>query len=99
MLKTSFLFAATLTGFLFFSSLFSNAQTNDLIDLEFGTIDRFDVATWNIEWFPKNGETTIEYVVEIIEELELDVIAIQEIDEPEQFEYLLSLLQGYDGHY
>lgn len=98
-MKTPFLFAAALTGFLFLGSLFSNAQTNDLIDLEFGTINHFDVATWNIEWFPKNGETTIEYVVEIIEELELDVIAIQEIDEPEQFEYLLSLLQGYDGHY
>ncbi|HKK40262.1 MAG TPA: T9SS type A sorting domain-containing protein [Cryomorphaceae bacterium] len=96
---TSFIRVASL----FFSlSLFTfnvSAQTNDLIDLEFGAVNHFDVATWNIEWFPKNGETTIEYVVEIIEELELDVIAIQEIDEPEQFEYLLSLLQGYDGHY
>lgn len=91
---------------LFFLSLFLitsftnlNAQSNDLIDLEFGTLDHFDVATWNIEWFPKDGENTIDYVVEIIEELELDVIAIQEIDEPEQFENLLSLLQGYDGFY
>jgi endonuclease/exonuclease/phosphatase family metal-dependent hydrolase len=91
--------AASLISLLFFSCFISNAQTNDLIDLEFGTVNHFDVATWNIEWFPKNGETTIEYVVEIIEELELDVIAIQEIDEPEEFEYLLSLLQGYDGYY
>ncbi|MCZ4408487.1 T9SS type A sorting domain-containing protein [Cryomorphaceae bacterium 1068] len=96
---TTMIRAASLSFFLFFTCFISNAQSNDLIDLEFGTVNHFDVATWNIEWFPKNGETTIEYVVEIIEELELDVIAIQEIDEPEQFEYLLSLLQGYDGYY
>ncbi len=96
---TSIFRAVSLSFCLFFIGLISNAQTNYLIDLEFGTVNHFDVATWNIEWFPKNGETTIEYVVEIIEELELDVIAIQEIDEPEQFEYLLSLLQGYDGFY
>jgi endonuclease/exonuclease/phosphatase family metal-dependent hydrolase len=96
---TSIIRAVSFSFCLFFTGLISNAQTNDLIDLEFGTPDHFDIATWNIEWFPKNGETTIEYVVEIIEELELDVIAIQEIDEPEQFEYLLSLLQGYDGYY
>ncbi|MGB6035705.1 MAG: endonuclease/exonuclease/phosphatase family protein [Cryomorphaceae bacterium] len=96
---TSIIRAASLSFCLFFAALISNAQTNDLIDLEFGTIDHFDIATWNIEWFPKNEETTIDYVVEIIEELELDVIAIQEIDDPAEFEYLLSLLQGYDGHY
>jgi len=96
---TSTIRAAFLCLCLCFIGLYSNAQSNDLIDLEFGTLDHFDVATWNIEWFPKNGETTIEYVAEIIEELELDVIAIQEIDQPEEFEYLLSLLQGYDGHY
>lgn len=67
--------------------------------MEFGTVNNFDVATWNIQFFPKSGETTVEYVVEIIEEMELDVIAIQEIDDAEQFDYLLSLLQGYDGFY
>jgi endonuclease/exonuclease/phosphatase family metal-dependent hydrolase len=75
------------------------AQSNDLADLEFGTPTNFDVATWNIEFFPKEGQETIDYVIEIIEEMELDVIAIQEIDDENQFEELLDLLQGYEGFY
>lgn len=74
-------------------------QVQDLSDLEFGTPETFDVATWNIEWFPKEGNTTIEYVIDLIEEMELDVIAIQEIDQPSQFESLLDQLPGYDGFY
>jgi endonuclease/exonuclease/phosphatase family metal-dependent hydrolase len=98
-LKTSFIRAVSLSFCLFIASFILNGQSNDLIDLEFGTVNNFDVATWNIQFFPKSGETTVEYVVEIIEEMELDVIAIQEIDDAEQFDYLLSLLQGYDGFY
>lgn len=98
-MKISIYRAAYLTISLFFYSFLSNAQSNDLIDLEFGTLDNFDVATWNIRFFPTNGQTTIDYVVEIIEEMELDVIAIQEIDDADQFDQLLSQLQGYDGFY
>ena len=31
------------------------------------------------KWFPKNDETTVEYVIDIINSLELDIIAIQEL--------------------
>ena len=96
---TSIIRAACLCCCLCFIGLISNAQSNDLIDLEFGTLDNFDVATWNIRFFPTNGQTTIDYVAEIIEELELDVIAIQEIDDSDEFDQLLSQLQGYDGFY
>jgi endonuclease/exonuclease/phosphatase family metal-dependent hydrolase len=89
-------FRAVVLSFLF-APLFTPAQTNDLIDLEFGTPQTFDVATWNIEWFPKNGEITIDYVAQIVEELQLDVIAIQEIDSDEEFQNLLNLLEDYDG--
>ncbi|MCH2215687.1 MAG: endonuclease/exonuclease/phosphatase family protein [Flavobacteriales bacterium] len=79
--------------------LSTSAQTEDLINLEFGTLENFDVATWNIEFFPKDGQNTIDYMVELVEELELDVIAIQEIDNAERFQDLIDLLQGYDGFY
>ena len=49
-------------------------------DLSFGTNDTFDIMTWNIEQFPKNGQTTVNYVSEIIQNLEMDIIAIQEVD-------------------
>ena len=77
----------------------TSAQTDDLIYLEFGTLDNFDVATWNVKFFPIDGQNTIEYMVELVEELELDVIAIQEIDDTDRFQDLIDLLQGYDGIY
>ncbi len=77
----------------------SFSQSNDLIDLEFGTLETFDVATWNIEWFPKNGFTTINYVAQILDEMELDVIAIQEIDSDADFQLMLNAMQGYDGFF
>lgn len=91
--------AASLSFAILFTTALGFSQSSDLIDLEFGTLSNFDIATWNVEFFPKNGETTIEYMVEIIEELEMDVIALQEIDNAADFEALLSSLQGYDGFY
>ncbi|MFT6998202.1 MAG: endonuclease/exonuclease/phosphatase family metal-dependent hydrolase [Cryomorphaceae bacterium] len=98
-LMTTFLRITSATFLLILLSFQSKAQSNDLSDLEFGTLNNFDIATWNIRFFPANGQTTIDYVVEIIEELELDVIAIQEIDDADEFDQLLSQLQGYDGFY
>ena len=42
--------------------LFSAAAlfAQDLEDLSFGTDNSLDIATWNIEWFPKNGQITVE---------------------------------------
>ena len=57
------------------------------------------MATWNIEWFPKNGLITVEYVTEIIEKLDLDVIAIQEVDDVVMFDQMLNLLPEYTGYY
>ncbi|SVD63700.1 uncharacterized protein METZ01_LOCUS416554, partial [marine metagenome] len=41
-------------------------HAQDLEDLSFGDDNSLDVATWNIEWFPKNNQITIDYVTEII---------------------------------
>ena len=64
-----------------------------------GSQDSFDFMTWNIEWFPKNGQTTINYVAEIIEDIDVDVIAMQELDDRDLFDQMISSLDGYAGYY
>ena len=61
--------------------LISLSISQDLEDLSFGDDNSLDVATWNIEWFPKNNQITVDYVTEIISLLDLDILAIQEIDD------------------
>ncbi len=64
-----------------------------------GSDESFDFMTWNIEWFPKNGQTTIDYVTQIIEQTEVDVIAIQELDNRDMFDEMMELLSDYSGYY
>ena len=55
-------------------------------DLSFGTEATLEIMTWNIEHFPKNGQTTVNYVIDIIEALDVDILAIQEVDDVNYFE-------------
>ncbi len=72
----------------------SNAQ---LIDLPaFGTDSTFEVVTWNIEWFPKNGQTTVDYVSEIIQDLDVDLLALQEINDTISFKEMINDLDKYE---
>jgi len=41
--------------------MMTNLSGQDLEDLDFGTDSTFEILTWNIEWFPKNGEITVNY--------------------------------------
>ena len=43
--------------------------SQDLEDLSFGDDNSLDIATWNIEWFPKNGQATVGYVTQILQQL------------------------------
>lgn len=67
-------------------------------DLSFGTETTLEIMTWNIEHFPKNGQTTVNYVIDIIEALDVDIIAIQEVDDINSFEQLVTGLSGYNGY-
>lgn len=71
----------------------------DLNDLNFGSNETFEVISWNIEWFPKNDQTTVDYVTEIIQSLDVDLIAIQEVDDTDMFDQMLSGLSNYAGYY
>jgi len=76
--------------------LSSSAQSIE--DLSFGADTTFEVMTWNIEWFPKNGQITIDYVTQIIEALDIDLLAIQEVDDISAFEQMLDSLDSYEGY-
>jgi len=64
-----------------------------------GTDNSLDFATWNLEWFPKNNQITVNYVTDIIEQMDLDIIAIQELNNTEMFDDMLDNLPAYTGYY
>lgn len=77
--------------------LISNAQNFN--NLNYGTEFTLDVISWNIKWFPTNGQTSVNYVKEIITALDAEIYAIQEIDNKSQFQNLIDDLSDYDGYY
>ena len=83
--------------FLFSITFFSiSAQ---LSEIEFGSDEKFDLVTWNLENFPKKGDLTRDSVAVIVEAMKADVIALQEIEDKDQFNALLAMLPGYDGFF
>ena len=63
--------------------------------LNFSTDTTLDIITWNIQLFPKNGDTTVNKLVEIIKGLDADIVALQEIANIEAFENLAEKLPEY----
>ena len=74
-----------------------NAQS--LKDLHFGTDSTFEVVSWNIEWFPKNGQVTADSVKTILQSLAADVYALQEIDDTTLLKQVVSTIPGYSCHF
>ncbi|RDK86885.1 putative secreted protein (Por secretion system target) [Marinirhabdus gelatinilytica] len=72
--------------------------SQSLEDLDFGTPETLDIVTWNIEFFPKNNQATIQYVVAIVEAMEADIVAIQEVDDYFAFNELVSYLDDYGAY-
>lgn len=80
-------------------SFFSSIMAQSLNELSFGDDRSLDIATWNIEWFPKNDETTVNYVIEIINSLDFDVLGIQELDDTTMFNNMLESLNSFSSFY
>lgn len=76
-----------------------SVYSQDLGDITFGTDTTFDLVTWNLEWFPTNDQATVDSVIRIIEAIDVDVIAIQEVDDEAVFAELIESLDDYEGHY
>ncbi len=62
-----------------------------------GSNDSFDIATWNIENYPKNGSATVNKVKDIIRAIKVDMIGVEEIASIDAFNTLLDSLPGWQG--
>ena len=80
---------------LFLSISWSKAQNFE--NLTFGTDNSLEVITWNIEFFPHNGDLTVTYLSQIIEALDADIIAFQEVAEVDVFYQMINAIDGYDA--
>ena len=90
----------------FLMVVFSCAK-NKVVDssgpsINVGTDSNLDIITWNIETFPKQGEITVGYLLEIIDSMDVDIIALQEIwgggGATNSFDILKNKLDGWDGY-
>jgi len=61
-----------------------------------GDPDRLEVITWNLEWFPAAGDTTLRSVAEIVSDWQVDIVAFQEIKNIGEFARLMELLPDHD---
>lgn len=61
-----------------------------------GSANSLEVVSWNIEMFPKTA-STVSDVVEIIRDLDVDIIAMQEITSVQAFQQIVDSLPEYDG--
>ena len=64
--------------------------------LSFGTESTLEVVTWNIEHFPKDLDTTVEYAADIMRGVNADIYALQEIESNSYFEDVLEILNDND---
>ena len=66
-----------------------------LADFSYGTDSTFEIVTWNIEWFPKSGMATVDSVQSILESADVDIWAIQEIDDTTLCRVMVNGIPGY----
>lgn len=63
----------------------------------------FDVVTWNLEWFgasglgPTDDSLQVQNAAAVMQKLDADLYALQEVSNNGAFQHLLRLLPGYKG--
>ena len=62
-----------------------------------GADTTLEIVTWNLEHFAKKDQTTVDFLVQAIKELDVDIIALQEIEESGYFRDLYTGLEGWSG--
>ncbi len=78
-----------------FLMIWSKAQNFE--NLSFGTDKSLEVVTWNIQFFPHNGNLTVEYLTQMIQALDADIIAFQEVAEVDVFQEMINNIDGYNA--
>ena len=61
-----------------------------------GSSTSLDIAAWNVSEFPLR-QATVELVADVILALDVDVVALIEVDDPSAFTRLTAALPGWDG--
>jgi endonuclease/exonuclease/phosphatase family metal-dependent hydrolase len=61
-----------------------------------GTPGNLDIATWNVENFPKN-QGTARILADLIRSMDLDLVALQEIQSIAAFDEVVARLPDHDG--
>lgn len=84
---------------LVFMLYFTSGYSQHIKDIEFGSEESFDIITWNIERFPKAGQATMDSVAQIIQELDAEIFALQEIDDTIKFKEAISKMEDYDTYF
>lgn len=87
----------SLTLFIFLIHCFAGF-TQNIDDIDYGTSSTLEIISWNIENFPKNEATTVAKVGDIIEALNADIIAIQEVDDRNSFNEMVANMESYEGY-
>ncbi|MGB3465794.1 MAG: endonuclease/exonuclease/phosphatase family protein [Cyclobacteriaceae bacterium] len=60
--------------------------------------ETLEVVTWNIENFPMTSNS-VSTVVDIIRNMDVDIIAVQEINDPAAFTTVVNSLEGWGGKF
>ncbi|OIO56236.1 MAG: hypothetical protein AUJ47_13305 [Candidatus Marinimicrobia bacterium CG1_02_48_14] len=59
-------------------------------------IGTLEVVTWNVRYFPENGNDEVARVTMILDSLNADIVCLQEIDQMTQMERVAAALPQYD---
>ncbi len=73
-----------------------NGETPPIINPT-GDSTTFELATWNMEYFPMQGAETINAYKNIIRSLNIDMYAVQEVSDINGFNTLVDSLDGWQG--
>ena len=84
--------------FILVFSCAKNKTIDSSSSLSFGTDETLDILTWNLENFPKQDNITINFLAELIDSLNVDIIAMQEIENETDFNNLVNKLNGWEGY-
>ena len=71
--------------------------TNPFEGATVGTDSTLEIATWNLEHFAKNGDKTLAVVLQAVEAMDIDIIALQEIESFSSFRNLRESLVSWEG--
>lgn len=70
---------------------------NPFLGAAVGTDTTLEIATWNLENFAKDDARTIAAVIQAVEAMDIDIIALQEISNAVEFQALVDGLDGWEG--